>query len=152
MHSILAEYLKRENVRILNSVRDWREAIEVSTRQLIEQGFITERYPQRVLELTVQHGSYYVVGNSTALVHARPEDGVIRQQLAVTVLQQPVYFDDKPTEPVHLFIPLCAESNDGHLELLKQLAELMMDESRVKKCMDMHSERELYSEIVGTNI
>ena len=40
--SKVKEILKKENVRILNQVKDWREAIKVSTDPLSEQGYITE--------------------------------------------------------------------------------------------------------------
>lgn len=96
MSNKIAAYLKPENVRIIDCVKDWREAINVSTHPLVVQGYITDNYSKRVIQLTEEHGSYYIVGKDIALVHARPEDGVIRQQLAITVIHKPVAFFDKP--------------------------------------------------------
>lgn len=114
----------------------------------MEQGFITENYPKRIIELTEEHGSYYIVGKDIALVHARPEDGVRKQQLAVTVIRQPVYFFDKPEEPVRLFITLCAQDSNSHLDMLQQLAQVMMDEARVQACIEMPDAAALYQQII----
>lgn len=145
--SKVKEILKKENVRILNQVKDWREAIKVSTDPLIEQGYITENYPKRIIKLTEEHGAYYIVAKNLALVHARPEDGVLQQQLAVTVIRKPVVFDNKEDEPVQLFVTLCATDSNSHLEMLQELAEIMMDESRVEKCVQMETPEALYEEI-----
>jgi mannitol/fructose-specific phosphotransferase system IIA component (Ntr-type) len=145
--SKVKEILKKENVRILNQVKDWREAIKVSTDPLIEQGYITENYPKRIIQLTEEHGAYYIVAKNLALVHARPEDGVLKQQLAVTVIRKPVVFDNKEDEPVQLFVTLCATDSNSHLEMLQELAEIMMDESRVEKCVQMETPEALYEEI-----
>lgn len=145
--SKVKEILKKENVRILNQVKDWREAIKVSTDPLIEQGYITENYPKRIIQLTEEHGAYYIVAKNLALVHARPEDGVLQQQLAVTVIRKPVVFDNKEDEPVQLFVTLCATDSNSHLEMLQELAEIMMDESRVEKCVQMETPEALYEEI-----
>lgn len=149
MPNKIATYLRPENVRIIPCAADWREAIDVSTRLLVEQGYITDHYPKRVIELTEEHGSYYIIGKDIALVHARPEDGVIRQQLAVTVIQKPVAFFDKPDDPVRLFVTLCAQDSNSHLEMLQELAEILMDETRVQKCVQMTDATALYEEIVN---
>ncbi len=149
MPNKIAAYLKSENVRIIDCVKDWREAIDVSTHLLVKQGYITDNYPKRVIQLTEEHGSYYIVGKDIALVHARPEDGVIRQQLAVTVIHKPVAFFDKPEEPVRLFVTLCAQDSNSHLEMLQELAEILMDEARVQKCVQMTDAAALYQEIVN---
>lgn len=105
--SKVTEYLKKENVRIVEAVEDWREAIRVATEPLAEQGYITENYAKRIIQLTEEHGAYYIVAKNLALVHARPEDGVLKQQLA----------------------------------------EIMMDESRVEQCVQAESAEALYEEI-----
>lgn len=144
----IIEFLKPENVQIVEQAKDWQDAIAICTRPLEEKGYITENYCKRIIELTKEHGAYYIVAKDLALVHARPEDGVLRQQLAVTVIRKPVVFDKKENEPVRLFITLCAQDSSSHLDMLQQLAEVMMDEERVQKCIQMESAKELYEEIV----
>ena len=66
---------------------------------------------------------------------------------AVTVIRKPVVFDNKEDEPVQLFVTLCATDSNSHLEMLQELAEIMMDESRVEKCVQMETPEALYEEI-----
>lgn len=133
MKNHLASLLRPENVRIISSVRNWEEAIEESTRPLVEQGYVTPDYPKQIIALTQAHGAYYVLGEDVALVHARPDSGVIKEQLAVTVIKQPVIFEGKESEPVRLFIAMAAESSSAHLEMMRELAKIVIDTERVKK-------------------
>lgn len=56
------EILKLENVRILNSVKDWIEAIHVAVQPLVEQGYCEKRYISEIIENTknLDHIMYYV--------------------------------------------------------------------------------------------
>ena len=60
-----------------------------------------------------------------ALAHARPEDGALRQGLALLVLEQPVAFHSSENDPVDLVWMFCAPDPQAHLEMLAALAELL---------------------------
>jgi len=149
MNNLIAEYLKRENVNVFESAPNWRSAIMLCTDSLVKHGYVTENYPKRIIEITETYGAYYLIAKDLALLHARPEDGVIKQQLALSVIKQPVVFDNKEDNPVRLFITLCAKDSVSHLEMLQKLAELMMDESRIEKCASITDPEELYQEVVN---
>jgi PTS system ascorbate-specific IIA component len=83
-YGMISDMLQKENVQILDCVTDWQEVVYISTKNLIDQGYITGSYPKKIIELTEKHGAYYVLCPDVALLHARPEDGVIRRQLSVS--------------------------------------------------------------------
>ncbi len=144
---MITEMLKPENVRIVEEACDWEKAIEVCTQALVEQGYITEQYPKTIIETTKKHGAYYVLCPDVALAHARPEDGVIKKQLALTLFRHPISFPNKK-DTVRLIITLAAEDSNSHLDVLAQLAELLNDDSRIKLCVNMNSALELYEEFI----
>ena len=72
------EILKLENVRILDSVKDWIEAINVAVQPLVEQGYCESRYITGIIENTKKFGPYYVLCENLALIHASSEQGVIK--------------------------------------------------------------------------
>ena len=82
------------NVRILDRVEDWQQAIHVSLEPLICGGYVEPRYADEIIRSTEEIGPYYVLTEDIALIHGRPEQGVIRKQLAVTVVREPVRFSE----------------------------------------------------------
>jgi PTS system ascorbate-specific IIA component len=144
---MITEMLKLENVRIIEEDCDWEKAIYISMQTLLEQGYITEQYPRTIIDTTKKHGAYYVLCPDVALAHSRPEDGVIKKQLALTLFRHPISFPNKK-DTVRLIIALAAEDSNSHLDVLAQLAELLNDDSRIQSCVNMNSSQELYEEFV----
>ena len=88
--------LKQENCFIRQNVEDWKDAIHVACKPLVEQNYCTEEYVQAVFDSTEQYGPYYVLCENLALIHASNKAGVNETQMAITVLKEPVKF--KPDE------------------------------------------------------
>lgn len=147
---MISDILKKENVQILDGVSSWQEAIYVSTRNLVEKGYVTNKYPQKIIELTKKYGAYYVLGPDVALVHARPEDGVIHKQLAITLFRRPVKFEGKE-DKVRLIIALAAEDSQSHLEVLQQIAEILSDTKKLQSVIKADNADNLYEEFVNAN-
>lgn len=145
---MISDMLQRKNVQIIDSVSDWQEAIYISTINLIKQGYITENYPKKIIELTEKYGAYYVLCPDVALVHARPEDGVIHKQLAVTLVKEPVKFKGKE-DTVRLIITLAAEDSESHLKVLQHIAVILSDEKRIESFMKIKDADSLYEEFVS---
>ena len=62
-----------------------------------------------------------------ALAHARPEDGALRQGLALLLLDEPVVFGSAENDPVDLVWMFCATDYEAHLAMLAALAGLLDD-------------------------
>lgn len=140
--------LKKENVRIVPKVEDWRQAVQISINPLIEGGYVEPRYVDGVLENTAQYGPYYVLAPDLALIHARAEQGVISRQLAVTLLREPVRFSPDGY-PVRLLIALAAEDPESHAQCLKRLAAIIGDDELMAQILEAQSCDELYGYFVG---
>lgn len=130
-------------MQIFPSVASWRDAIYLACRPLEQGGFITKDYAQKIIEDTTSMGAYYVLIEDVALIHARPEDGVISSQLAVTLLEEPVQFTSD-SFPARLLITLAASDADSHLETMQALAQMLMDPNRIADIVSLRNEHELY--------
>lgn len=139
--------LKIENIQILESVIDWKEAINVSVQPLVNSGYVEERYIQGIIDNTVHFGPYYVLAPEIALPHARPEQGVISKQLAVTVLRKPIRFTGNGYD-VRLLIALAAEDGASHLEALKSVAEIISDDQIVKSILEAKTPEEVLTRFI----
>lgn len=140
---MITEVLKPENVKIVEQVADWKEAIKISLEDLVADGSVEERYIDNVIESTIHYGPYYVLTQDVALVHGRSEEGVNRKQLAVTLLRKPVQFSEK-TYPVRLLIALAATDSESHLDVMRVLASIFMDESKIKEMVEADTKETLY--------
>jgi len=137
------DLLNQENVIIREAAADWKDAIRISVKPLEERGFVEPEYKEAIIANVEALGAYIVIAPHVALPHARPEQGVIKSQLAVTLFRKGVKFENKET-PVKLFIVLAAENNDSHLETLVMLSEILKDEGNVEKMISADSAKSLY--------
>jgi len=137
------DLLDQENVIIREAAADWKDAIRISVKPLEERGFVEPEYKEAIIANVEALGAYIVIAPHVALPHARPEQGVIKSQLAVTLFRKGVKFETKET-PVELFIVLAAENNDSHLETLVMLSEILKDEGNVEKMISADSAKSLY--------
>lgn len=143
----ISEMLKPENVRIVESVDTWQDAIRVSVQPLEEGGYVEARYADEIIRATNEMGPYYVLTDDVALVHGRPEDGTIIGQLAVTLLRQPIRFSEDSYD-VRLLVALAAEDADSHIDTMRALATIFMDESKIAAIVDMANSNEVYRAFV----
>lgn len=151
----ISELLAPENVCFVDHVDDWREAIHVSLKALEDGGFVTPEYANNIIAETLNVGPYYVLANNVALIHARPEDGAIKKQLSVTRLARPIVFKDKeiplsgmPEWPIRLLFSLSAEDSTSHIQVIRVIASICMDDAAVDALLDKETPMELYTALV----
>ncbi len=143
----IKEMLKPENVRIVQSVDGWEEAVRLAVKPLEEGGFVEARYADEIVRATHEMGPYYVLTEDVALVHGRPEDGTIKGQLAVTLLREPVVFAGD-SFPVRLLVTLAAEDANSHIDAMRTLATIFMDESKIAEIVAYESADDVYRAFV----
>ena len=141
---MISEMLKRENVIILDRVKDWQQAIYVSLEPLVRGGYVESRYAEEIIRSTEEIGPYYVLTEDIALIHGRPEQGGIKTQLAVTVVREPVQFSED-SFPVRLLIALAATDANSHLDVMKVMSAIFLDESKIREIAEAESEEKIYN-------
>lgn len=134
--------LEKQNVRILNEAKDWKTAIRFSVMPLEEQGYVETRYKEEIISNVVSMGPYIVLAPYVALPHARPEQGVIKSQIAVTLYKNEVFFEKGI--PAKLFIVLAASDNSSHLDALVSITEILQDEAKVAEILKADDIETLY--------
>lgn len=148
MPALFAEsMLHPTSVRLVESVADWEAAVRLCLRPLEEGGHVVPSYAEGVIANTREFGPYYVIAPGLAFVHGRPDQGVIRTQMAVTVLAQPVNFgvDNAPEQAVRLLVALAATDSESHLDALRSLALLFKDEARMARILAAPSAADAYT-------
>ncbi len=125
----LSEMLNRRTVEAKVIVRDWEEATERVGSLLVNSGSIKQAYVQAMKKVLTEMGPYAVIAPGIVLLHARPEDGVIKPCLGLVTLAKPVNFGHSENDPVDLVFGLGALDKKSHLKALQQLATFLSDEN-----------------------
>lgn len=139
----IEDMLKPENVRIAQSVDTWEDAIRLAVKPLEEGGYVEPRYADEIIRATNEMGPYYVLTEDVALIHGRPEDGAIKGQLAVTLLREPIQFSED-SFPVRLLVALAAEDANSHIDTMRVLASIFMDEGKIAEIAALGTAQEVY--------
>lgn len=138
------DLLERNNVRILEKADDWKDAIRKSVLPLEESGYVKDEYKEAIIAGVENLGPYIIVAPSIALPHARPEQGVVKSQIAITLFRNEVQFD-KEDSKAQLFVTLAAADSDSHINALMTISEILQDEEKVEQILQSENEDILYS-------
>ncbi len=139
----MEDMLKRENVQIVEKVSDWEESVHVAVQPLVDQGFVKTDYIDGIISNAKEFGPYFVICPDLALLHARPEQGVIKRQLAVTVLREPVRFKEEgPRSPAR---DPGRQDVDSHINVMRKLAVMFSDPPTSPRLREAKDADEVYA-------
>ncbi len=144
----MASMLKRENVQIVEKVDSWEESVHVAVQPLVDQGYVESRYIDGIIDNAKEFGPYFVICPDLALLHARPDQGVLKRQLAVTVLREPIRFKEEGPD-VRVLVTLAATDADGHIEVMRRLATMFCDPDNITKIAEAATADEIYDFFVA---
>ena len=137
------DLLKQENVQICNGKTGWEDAVRISVKPLEDGGYVTPAYKEEIIANVKNLGPYIALTEDIALPHARPEQGVLESQLAVTLFKDPVAFNEEHRS-TRLFVALAASDGEKHLSTLSALIELFQDEGKVQTMLAAEDPEKLF--------
>jgi PTS system ascorbate-specific IIA component len=146
---MITTWLPAENIQIVDSVSDWKQAIRLSAQPLLAKETMTEAYIDAIFNSHQELGPYYVLAPGLAMPHARPEQGAIKNGLSLLHIKQGVSFDAEENDPVYVVIMLCALSGDEHINMITALADIFSDDARLSALLKASSIEEIQRVIKG---
>ena len=147
---MLLEKITVSDVILNIHANDWEDAIRKSAQPLLDKGSIEARYIDAMIQVVHDNGPYIVIGKHVALAHARTECGAIRTDLSFATLKPPINFEAGPLDPVKLVITLSATDPETHLDLLGELADILMDEEKSNELFNVETAEE-FIQILHSN-
>lgn len=149
--SHLAKWLNNEKIQYVESVADWKEAIQIAGLPLLSEGAISQSYIEAIIRLKEDIGPYFVIAPRIAMPHARPEEGAKALGLSVVKLAKAVVFNADENDPVDTLFMFAAPDSNSHIEMISQLAELLSDENEMEKVFNARSKEELNAILLAGN-
>lgn len=127
-------------IKILDSVKNYEEAIKITCDLLEEKGIVESRYYDAILEKIEQFGAYFCIAENLCMPHARPEDGSIKEGVCILKLNNSIDFLGKE---VKLFLTLSAKDNKSHLDIMKKITEVCVNKEKFNKILNAKTEEEI---------
>ena len=138
----ITKYVKRGGVLVGVKVKDWEEAVRISGKLLLDKELVEPQYVEAMINVVKELGPYSVVAPGVALPHARPEDGARSVGISIVILDNEVNFGS-PNDPVKVIIAFASPDKTSHLELLRDLANMLSNDDILEKLKSAKSEEEL---------
>lgn len=107
--------MKINLIKLKEECKDWKEVVFKGVGLLEENGFVNEVYRERIIENFYEFGPYMVISPQIVLLHARPEDGVIKTGFSILTLENPINFGSELNDPVKLVFTFCSIDNKDHI-------------------------------------
>ena len=135
--------LTKDLITFSDGFTSWEDAIRVSSKGLLEQGFVEPSYVDAMVESVKTYGPYIVIAPNIAMPHARPEAGSNKVGFSVMLTRQPVQFSDQKEHEARLFVTLSCVSADTHLKMIQALVEILGDDDKVQSILNATNADEL---------
>lgn len=147
----LASLVAEDSVQARVKAGSWEEAAVHVGNLLLAAGKIKPEYISAMKRVFKEIGPYAVIAPGIALLHARPEDGVIQPCLGVITLAEPVNFGHSQNDPVDIVLALGAADKQSHILALQQLGKLLSDPEKLEQIRSARNGRALLEILTGNN-
>lgn len=134
--------LTKDRIKIAIQAKDWRDLVDQVGEVMVAAGDVQPTYVEAMKKVIEELGTYCVIAPGVVLLHARPEEGVNRVCLAIGTLEEGVNFGCE-NDPVRLAIGLGAVDHEAHVELLRDVARLLSDPSRLALLLEAKTKEDL---------
>ncbi|MFZ3151886.1 MAG: PTS sugar transporter subunit IIA [Anaerolineaceae bacterium] len=132
----------KDKIAVNVKAGDWKEAIRVVGGLLESAGSIKSDYTEAMINAINEFGPYIVILPNFALAHAAPSDAVLKDDIALITLAEPVQFGS-PNDPVYVIMALCSTDGKSHLESLANIAAMLMEEDTIGKLKNAKTAEEI---------
>lgn len=127
----LRDCLAPGRIRILPGGGMWQKSIRDAGQCLIDEGSIEKSYLDAIINQTAYYGPYMFLNDRVMLAHAKPETGVNRLDISLTVFRKPVSFARGKAASV-MFV-LAPENQESHLRILNDILSLTEDDAYIRQ-------------------
>ncbi|MCY7817675.1 PTS sugar transporter subunit IIA [Bacillus haynesii] len=132
--------LAKENIHLNQSAATQEEAIRLAGKALVDAGYVTAEYIEKMLEREGLTSTY--MGNAIAIPHGTEDSkqDVLHSGISVIQLPEGVEYGDGNIAKVIFGI---AGKNDEHLEILSKIAIVCSEADNVERIINAKNEDEL---------
>lgn len=121
----------------------WEDGVRASVQPLIEAGAVEKEYADSIVRCIEEFGPYIVIAPNIAIPHAQDPPNVHETAVCFMKSNRPVSFSDDPEQDAQLFFAMASNDEELHLQNLKDLMRLLMDEKLVAQLAEITTPQQL---------
>lgn len=130
-------------VKVVNSVNNWQEAIDIASSMLIKDKCVTKEYVEEIKENIETNGEKFLVDHDIFLAHSRPGNKVNKNALSFLKINEGTVFPNVKNKKIKLVFIISTLSSKQHMNWLKRFAKIMDDIELVTKLNNAQSKEEI---------
>lgn len=143
--------IKFEQIALDVELTSPEEAIQFAGNLLLQSNSVEQSYVEEMINGYKRFGSYIVLAPNIAIPHARPEFGVNEQCIAFVRVKTPLSFGHPQNDKVKLIIPIGGVDKQFHLDMLRDLSAVLMNEDKVTRLKESTDTMEIYNILKGVS-
>lgn len=142
----MEELIRLENIDINIEASDWQDAIRKTGALLEKCGSIKNAYIENMIESVKTLGPYIVLMPGFALGHSEPCPEVIKSDLSLITLKNPINFGSN-NDPVKVVMCLACVDKESHMAGIQKVAMKLMQDNAIDNMLACKTKEELYKYI-----
>jgi transcriptional antiterminator, bglG len=123
----MEEYIHYSDIVMCNESLDWKQAIKMIGKNMKQQGYITDKYIQEMIDNIKKFGSYIVIEEGIAIPHGNISKNVMKNGISLLISKKKVFLPDKKF--VNIFIAFAIKERENQQKVLKFIFELATREN-----------------------
>ena len=127
---------------------DWISVVDYVGKQFIDNKYATINYFESIKKEMVESGSYMVIVPHIVLLHSSPKNGALIDAFQFMKLSRFVKFNHSCNDPVNIVIAFTATDSGKHIESIKSIAFMLMDENIMAKISQASTTEEITQAIL----
>lgn len=141
----ICQELEDSHIRIVQEHMDWEKAIQVSSENLLNEGYIKQSYIDSMIRKTKQYGPYMFITENVVLAHSEIEDGANLLGISLTIFKDPVIFitQENQKRKAQIILVLSAEDQTAHIKILNDIMTIFKDERNAEKIWKCRNTKEV---------
>ncbi|MGT2948762.1 BglG family transcription antiterminator [Streptococcus devriesei] len=137
----LMELLRAENILVQKNKVSWQKSVKHLGDILYQTDCIEHSYTNTIMDHLHQYGPFMVISEGVALLHAKPEDGVKKLGVALSVFQNDLDFLGRS---VSLLFMLAAVDTYQHIGVIENIIKICESESLLRDLKKCRTNLEVY--------
>lgn len=144
----LLDLIEKKYINIFEQNYSLFEGIELTSKSLVADEIINEKYVSDIKETIKEYGLYCECFKGIIIPHARPHHNVKRPVISIGIFKKPIYVEDYNKEISAIFV-LGVIDKESHIEAFSELIDFLKQEDCYKKIDKYNSAEEIFEELMS---
>lgn len=137
----LLDWINEDNIKVIDKVENWEQAIRESGKFLIESNDIEKEYITKIIDVANNFGVHFILDNGVAIPHGEVKKNVNKSSISILYVKEPVVFPEG--KKAQLFFLIAAKTTKDHVKSIEDIISFVSHKEYVDKVLKSNTAEEL---------